>query len=64
MTFFVKVPWSIVSVVSFTSIFERFCTTCNPGVSGFSCRIFFIFESLQLNELKLFENLRDKVILP
>ena len=34
---------------SFTSVFEVFCMASNLGVSGFSYRIFLIFESLQLS---------------
>ena len=58
---------------SFSSIFDAFCITSNLGVSGFSYRIFLIFESSQLNEfqpickilaLKLFHNLRNRVIFP
>ena len=33
------------------TIFEFFCITTNLGVSGFSCRIFLIIESLQLSEV-------------
>ena len=35
---------------SFTSVFEVLCIASNLGVSGFSYRIFFIFESSQLSE--------------
>ena len=35
---------------SFTSAFEIFCITSDLGVSGFSYRKFFIFESSQLSE--------------
>ena len=35
---------------SSTSIFELFYMTTNLGISGFSCRIFLIFESSQLSQ--------------
>ena len=36
---------------------RAFCITCKLGISGFSYRIFFIFESSQLSELST--DLRD-----
>ena len=35
---------------SFTLVLEVSCITINLGVVGFSCRIYFIFESSQLSE--------------
>ena len=39
---------------SFTSVFEVFCITSNLEASGFSYRIFFIYESSQFSEFSTY----------